>query len=175
MRKDLFATPFWEFGQVEEPCFKGFLKQCSKLDIQPKDNFNIFDYGVEGCPIKETEKILLSYAKYCVPNKEVEVSRGWINAQHPGEALLPHSHGNELVCCLYLEASESCGDLVLLDPRGGVNWLVEHEGQYSGFKGFRYKPKQYELIFFPGYLIHYVTENKSLLSRYTLAVNFNVG
>lgn len=173
-KTDLFSTPFWEFDKVFEPCTQNFLGRCSNLNIQPKENFNIFDYGVDGCPIKETEKLLLSFADICLPDHEIEISRGWVNSQRKGEALLPHSHGNELVCCLYLQVPENSGDLMLLDPRGGVNWLVEQEGNYSGFKGYRYKPKAYQLIFFPGYLLHYVTENQSEQTRYSLAVNFNV-
>jgi hypothetical protein len=112
MRKDLFTTPFWQFENVDDLCVKQFLTRCSKLDIKPSDNFNIFDYGDQGCAISETEKLLLTYANQCLPDCDIEISRGWINMQRPGEALLPHSHGNELVCCLYLDVPDNSGDLM---------------------------------------------------------------
>lgn len=174
MKKDLFATPFWVFENVKAPCTEHFLKRCAVVKPKPSNNFNIFDYGDEGCAIRETEKLLLQHAKECLPDHNIDISRGWVNTQLPGQALLPHSHGNELVCCLYLDVPENSGDLMLIDPRGGVNWIVEYEGNYSGFKGYRYTPKNYDLVFFPGYLVHYVTENQSNKVRHSLAVNFNI-
>ena len=99
-------------------------------------------------------------------------SRAWLNVNRPGKLLKVHGHGGSLMAATYyLNTPENSGDLVLIDPLGGVNfgWTVE-PGMSAG-KSKSIKPEEGKLVFFPGHVLHMVEENKSQETRFSISVN----
>lgn len=66
--------------------------------------------------------------------------------------ITPHKHGNTIgVGMLYITADENNpGNLVMMDPRGGVNWT----NQFTAFK--KIPVEEGLMIIHPGYLLHFV-------------------
>jgi hypothetical protein len=62
----------------------------------------------------------------------------------------------------------------LVDPRGGVDWDNETDGQVVGIKTKRIKATTGKLVFLPGYVLHSVEENKSNLIRVSLSTNISI-
>lgn len=110
--------------------------------------------------IKVKEKKLELMEKHYRPLAEMPLpkfaaSKGYFRF-HIGEdgiyRITPHKHGNTLgVGMLYITCDErNPGNLVMMDPRGGVNWT----NQFTAFKKVRVEPGL--MLIHPGYLIHFV-------------------
>lgn len=176
MRKDLFATPVWEYDLSFNT--QGLIKYINSLNTSPSTEFDLWEYCKPNCPLTVIKAVVEGYAKNSIselyPSATVNMDRAWVNTQYKNQGLLPHDHGVPLVGCLYLQTKDTTGDLMLIDPRGSVNWKVVEENGYSGMKAVRVTPTDGKLIFFPGYVTHYVTENHSETPRMSLAMNIHV-
>lgn len=66
--------------------------------------------------------------------------------------ITPHKHGNTIgVGMLYVTVDQrNPGNLVMMDPRGGVNWT----NQFTAFK--KIKVEEGLMLIHPGYLLHFV-------------------
>ena len=101
--------------------------------------------------------------------------RSWVNDKQFGESIKIHSHGGSLIAATYyIKTPPNCGNLILIDPLGGVNfgWTINDKGH----TGFRYKeiiPKEGKLVFFPGHLLHMTEENKSHDNRISITSNIS--
>jgi uncharacterized protein (TIGR02466 family) len=85
-----------------------------------------------------------------------------------------HDHGGVIVACVYyVKAPENSGDLLLIDPRGSVNWDWESKDGFDGAKYKRVKPKEGKLVIFPGYVLHAVDPNNSKEERVSIAINIH--
>ena len=84
----------------------------------------------------------------------------------------PHKHAQTLgVGILYTTVPErNAGNLVMLDPRGGVQW----HNQFTPFK--RVAVERGLMVIHPGYLVHFVepTDYKDSTFDYRLAVISNI-
>lgn len=101
-----------------------------------------------------------------------EVSRSWL-VQMPGHYDPPHHHAStKWTAVFYPVAEEGCGDLLLLDPRGGVVAERNDDRGYTnrGFK--RVTPKTGSLIVLPGYLMHMVEPSPNDVKRIAFATMF---
>lgn len=92
---------------------------------------------------------------------------------HAPYMIMPHRHATTFgVSVFYITASkENAGNLVLLDPRGGINWT----NQFTAFKKIRVE--EGTLVVHPGYLIHYVEPSnptKGMFYDYRLAMVSNI-
>jgi hypothetical protein len=77
--------------------------------------------------------------------------------------ITPHKHGNTIgVGMLYVTAdAQNPGNLVMMDPRGGVNWT----NQFTAFKKIRVEEGL--MLIHPGYLLHFVEpSNPDMGMRY---------
>jgi uncharacterized protein (TIGR02466 family) len=103
---------------------------------------------------------------------EYILTRGWASIQNPGENLIVHGHGGiAFAAVYYVKTPPNSGDLLLLDPRGGVNWYNESNGLNSSVIYERITPKENMLFVFPGFLLHEVETNKSSQQRMCIANN----
>jgi len=111
---------------------------------------------------------------YISPNYEkfeYQHTKGWINHNLPGQSMVLHGHGgSKITTTYYIQAEENCGDLMLVDPRGGVDWDKELDG-VNGAKFKRVKPVEGKLVIFPSYVMHSVDVNKSKNIRISLATD----
>jgi hypothetical protein len=133
------------------------------------------------------------YAKLIGANAEFDVDHSWFFVD---EDLSPHHHAHvPIVSAFYIQAendqstkrkfSSPIGDLVMLDPRGGVNLYCRppanqapgetRTGRNSTFNGsgcYNVTPGTGTILHFPGYLIHYVCQNITKNPRIVIGVNW---
>ena len=179
IRNDLWATPVWEFDTGFSGAFNSqLLSQLNSIKMDSGPDFNI--WKLNSPYLDELKKIITKVTNEAVvedipKNKRLVITRGWLNTHRTGTSLATHYHGNSTIACTYyIKAPSNCGDLLLIDPRGGVNWGWETEGEIQGIKHTRVKPKEGSLVFFPGFLLHSVEENKSQLPRISLSSNLTL-
>jgi len=161
---ELWATPVI----VAKPFDDNFLKQL-KEDVKPyiapgaPGTFNSTDiWQLPDLPetmVAVKEKMLELTSKYFpkyaeMPLAPFRASKGYFRItkkNHPYR-ITPHRHSTTFgVGVFYINTEESNpGNLVLMDPRGGINWL----NQFTAFKKIRVEEGQ--MIIHPGYLIHFV-------------------
>jgi uncharacterized protein (TIGR02466 family) len=102
----------------------------------------------------------------------VTLTRGWVNFISPGQQYNIHYHGFcPYAATYYIKAPENCGDLILIDPLAGQLNEIVNDGNVDGAKYKRLKPEEGKMVFFPGYLLHMVEENKSGQTRISLSTN----
>jgi hypothetical protein len=160
----LWATPV----VTARPFGDNFIKQL-KEDIKPllktgaEGTFNKTDlWKLPNLPqtmLEVKAKMEELTEKHYKPASEMPLppfraSKGYFRSVAPDSPyrITPHKHGNSLaVGIFYVEAEESNpGNLVMIDPRGGVNWI----NQFSAFKKIRVEEGM--MVIHPGYLIHFV-------------------
>lgn len=177
-RNDLWATPVWEVDTGFDGKFNAALmREINLIHSSPGNEFNIWEYNTP-CVSELRQKITDLVDEIVSPEipsyikKKLSLTRGWVNYHKTGESLATHSHGSTVVACsYYLKVPLNSGDLMLYDPRGGVNWGWEIEGGIVGVKHTRIKPKEGSLVIFPGFLLHSVETNRSPIPRVSLASN----
>jgi len=104
--------------------------------------------------------------------KTLKLTRGWANFIEPGKQYNIHYHGLcSYAVTYYIKVPENCGDLILIDPLAGQTNGIVNDGNVDGAKYKRLKPEEGKLVFFPGYLLHMVEENKSGQTRISLSTN----
>jgi uncharacterized protein (TIGR02466 family) len=184
-----WPTPVWE---VKTDFDKFFNERLSKELYQSKitkqkDNTNevsIF-HNIENDPsliyLPKLKQKLLEIITSCArdyfpvqfyPN--FRFTRAWCNSFQPGKLLKPHCHGSSLIAATYyIKTPENSGDLVLIDPLGGVNFGWTTEPGMSCGKSKSIKPEEGKLVFFPGYVLHMVEENKSKEPRTAISMNIS--
>lgn len=181
IRHDWWATPVWEVDTGFNTKFNdALLEEIAKCNspINPFE-FNIWDYK-SPCISAVKEKILTCAKENTVQQlppflrSNMILTRGWVNRQQPGESLGLHYHAGTLMACTYyINSPENCGDLMLVEPRGGVNWGWEQDGNVFGAKFKRIKPKEGKLVMFPAFVLHMVDINRSDQTRVSLATNIS--
>lgn len=109
--------------------------------------------------IKVKEKKLELMEKYYRPLVEMpfpvfSASKGYFRyvSESGIYRITPHKHGNTIgVGMIYITCDErNPGNLVMMDPRGGVNWT----NQFTAFKKVRVEEGL--MLIHPGYLLHFV-------------------
>jgi hypothetical protein len=109
--------------------------------------------------IKVKEKKLELMEKYYRPLVEMpfplfSASKGYFRyvTESGIYRITPHKHGNTIgVGMIYINCDErNPGNLVMMDPRGGVNWT----NQFTAFK--KVKVEEGLMLIHPGYLLHFV-------------------
>jgi len=179
IKHEWWSTPVWEIETGFDSKFNDDLL-AEMVNCKPLTNpsaFNIWDYNTP-CVLALKDKILSSVkenASEYFPSDfrfNPELTRGWVNRQHPGDTLALHSHGGALMACsYYIKSPPNCGDLMLVDPRGGVAWEWLQEGTVFGIKYKRIKPREGMMVLFPAYVLHMVELNRSQNTRISLATN----
>lgn len=178
IKHEWWSTPVWEVDTGLSGKFNAdLLRDINIIHSSPGNEFNIWNYNTESIDtLRETTlKIINDVVSEEIPSyikHKLSLKRGWVNYHRTGESLATHNHGNTtVVCTYYIKSPNNCGDLLVFDPRGGVNWGWEVEGSIVGVKHRRIKPKEGSLVIFPGFLLHSVETNKSPLPRISLSSN----
>jgi hypothetical protein len=180
IKTDMWSTPVWQIDTGFDMAFNDALlaEVAAYRDTSP----NPFDFNLWNCGsacVQELKNYTLkivkeSTYKYIAPNFtdfEFWHTRGWINCHQPGEGMPIHSHGGpKIAMTYYLKAEENAGDLLLIDPRGGVDWDSGNDG-VNGTKFARIQPQPGRLVFFPGFVMHSVEANRSSQPRISLTSN----
>ena len=107
---------------------------------------------------------------------EYVISTSWIARVEPGQYSSQHFHKNCFYSGIYYfedEYSSKCGNLIIQSPIQQLKDFNLHPTQFNEYNSddWTFVPESKRLIFFPSYLSHVVTENKSNRIRHSLAFN----
>lgn len=160
----LWSTPV----VIAKPFDDSFVKQLKEdvkylLEPGAPGTFNSTDiWRLPDLPPTMTavkEKFLELFEKHFRPLSEMPLPpfRAWkgyfrVASENGPYLQMPHKHSATLgVGVFYITAQEdNPGNLVLIDPRGGINWM----NQFTAFKKIRVE--EGTMVIHPGYLLHYV-------------------
>jgi len=153
---------------MAKPFNDKFLNQLKK-DVKPllvkgaPATFNQTDiWDLPDLPdtmLEVRDKMLELTDKYYRPMSEMPLPpfrawKGYFRRVTPDSPyrITPHKHGNSWAVGLYYinTVEENPGNLVMIDPRGGVNWT----NQFTAFK--KIKVEEGMMLIHPGYLVHFV-------------------
>ena len=94
--------------------------------------------------------------------EQIELLFGfWFNEMGPGDVTLPHNHdvdGELLSAVYYIRVPEDSGQLIL----------------YEGLGRTIITPEEGVFVFFPPYVMHEVSENRSKELRVSIGINFGI-
>ncbi len=152
---------------------KGAPGTKNQTDIWKLDNLPETMIAVRDKTMEMAEK---AFRPTCeMPLPPFRLAKGYFREVNPGSPyrIMPHRHATTFgVSVFYITVPESSpSNLVMLDPRGGINWT----NQFSAFK--KVMVEEGLLIVHPGYLIHFVEPvdpNKGMMYDYRLAMVSNI-
>jgi len=185
LRREMFITPVWEVDTGFGIDFN--VQLLNELNQYYQSGSSIDDSNIWNCItpcISKINQTILDIVKsetlgeiavnYSNPDDIVYVhSRGHMNYHLPGTGLSIHGHGgSKISATYYINAPKGCGDLLLIDPRGGVDWEKGMDG-CNGSKFNRVKPREGMLVFFPSFILHKVEENHSTEPRISLTTDIS--
>ncbi len=102
---------------------------------------------------------------YQVTNEKIVAKQYWGHIHEKNMSTREHNHLNHYASAvLYVSVPEGSGDLVFR-PK------LNH--RYHGWGSTTIKPQKGFYYFFPSYLDHYVTRNKSDNNRISFSINFD--
>ncbi len=97
---------------------------------------------------------------------EYDIKHAWINSTPPGGYVRAHLHyGVDISGVLYLQCSDDCGDLILVEPRP----MFKMTRDYTKNSDTRIRPHVGGFVLFPSWLEHEVEPNKSMINRISVA------
>jgi len=183
VRNDWWVTPVWEIQtEFDDKFNQNLLLELksfySKKTIENTKDTNIWTMN-SPC-IKKINSFIIEIVTrltydYVAPNYnkfQYQHTRGWANYILPGQAMALHGHGgSKITATYYIQSEKNCGDILLVDPRGGVDWDKEIDNNTNGAKFKRITPQTGKLIFFPSYVLHSVETNKSKEIRISLSTD----
>lgn len=183
VRNDWWVTPLWEVQTDYDEKFNNELlieinRYYKSTGANQKDS-NIWCCNTTR--INQFREDILRIVKeltydYIKPNYnefDYYPTRGWLNYLLPGQHLPLHCHGgSKISLTYYVNAPDNSGDLMLIDPRGGVDWEKGEDG-ISGTKFNRITPTAGKLVFFPSYVLHSVDVNKSKEPRISITTDIS--
>jgi len=120
----------------------------------------------------EAHKIL----QYKQDTKQICID-AWINDYGSYNISMPHQHPTADLAIVYFPyAQEGCGNLQLLNPNSKLQYVIHDEmvASWNNYNSFTWDivPKTGKVVVFPGYLIHYVKQNKLNKQRVSIAFNY---
>ena len=179
IKHEFWSTPVWEIQTGFDAKFNDTLLEESFYCQPPKDGkqFNLWDYNTPAISELRNKiiSLLIDSTTEYLPSTYAyhpKLARGWMNRQKPGESLALHDHfGTMFACTYYVKTYDGCGDLMLVDPRGGGWFNTEQEANIVGTKFKRIRPEEGKLVIFPSYVIHMVETNLSKETRISISSN----
>jgi len=148
------------------------IKDCSFTSRK-----NIWEHKDKIPAIKKLHDWMLDctsdYAKQCY-NAQYEADYfehnfGFIAYRKDGDEVLVHTHRlATIVANYYVQIGEGHGGIRLIDPRTTLGWVSLDNKHYNQYN---YVASPGEMIMFPGWVIHAVSQNKSPDLRVAIATN----
>tara|TARA_B100000131_G_C17833095_1_gene498614 strand:- start:23 stop:643 length:621 start_codon:yes stop_codon:yes gene_type:complete len=175
--EELFAIPFIKMVVQEDTS-----ELISNTDFIPgmrqwyqpeKINYRVLE------KYPNTKNILLKYIRSSVKmmgySSEVDVSTSWCTKVVKGDVGHLHRHKNSWFSALYYygDYDENCGKFILTNPLNDLTSFMSHVSSVNEFNrhSTTWLPRKNQLIIFPSYIQHGISEHLSDLIRYSLAIN----
>jgi hypothetical protein len=184
IRNDWWITPVWEVQTDFDKKFndnlllemKPFYSKKNSIGENKEPNLwalntpcikKLNQYIIETVTHLTYDYVAHNYTEY-----EWQHTRGWGNYNLPGQSMVLHGHGgSKITATYYIQTEEKSGDILLVDPRGGIDWDKEIDSNVNGAMIKRITPKPGKLVFFPSYVLHSVDVNKSKNIRISLSTD----
>lgn len=182
----MFATPIWKI-QFDDYRMMNKKILMDTLNYNADGDFVLFDMPGEG--IAEFKEKVITIGKKIAADYNINFGnmqvRGRQHVRKPLESDPPHHHPYVygMVGIYYLQAYDSCGDLLIHDPRSSVIdiWQDPYVKQTfnpnkkikSGYMTHRITPKTGKFVLFPSYAIHSVETNLSNDLRISLVIELD--
>lgn len=180
VKNEFWSTPVWEIETGFDDYFNSILTNDIAELAASGNHYNIWEhdkYSINRLKDKMFECLDATVKPY-FPNfhpYDPCILDGWANQTRPGESLVLHSHPHAiLIVTYYTKSPENSGDLIIVDPRGSVNWDWQEDLNpklVHGVNFKRIKATEGKMVIFPAYVMHMVEVNKSNESRVCVASN----
>jgi uncharacterized protein (TIGR02466 family) len=107
----------------------------------------------------------------------------WINISKTGGYNINHVHSNSILSgCFYVKTPDNCGNIVFINPIKNLihaymgYWHLMDEGKLDNsplsHMQWEISPKENNIVLFPSWLEHYVSDNESDEDRISISFNF---
>lgn len=151
----VLAKPFSDefIAQLKED-IKPVLELANRnsIDVWQLPNLPASLLAVRDKKLEIAERVFKADAEMPLP--PLRIAKGYFRHVHKDapSRITPHHHGSTLGAGIFYISvkNENAGNLVMMDPRGGVNY----NNQFSPFK--RIQIEEGLMVISPGYLVHFV-------------------
>jgi uncharacterized protein (TIGR02466 family) len=187
---NLFSSPlFIDQLELDIDSIKSFCYKMRDLS-EGRKLTNVGGWQSENLPLEEPElqvmfnEIInrvnlvhneLGFSK----NIKQKIDNSWININKRGNFNRPHIHPGAIFSgVVYINCSKDSGNINFLNPVKSHIYHIEDSivENFNGFNSQRYfqTPEVGKLLFFPGWLEHYVDPNDSDTDRVSISFNTTV-
>jgi uncharacterized protein (TIGR02466 family) len=105
-------------------------------------------------------------------SNKFEITTSWITRMMKGDSSGFHNHNNCMLSgILYLQTNKTSGDICFRNHENRRYQIYTKEGNVFNSINYRYTPVDGMILLFPSEVYHKVEENKSNITRYSLAFN----
>ena len=105
-----------------------------------------------------------------------QIQNMWGNVNRQGDINSLHVHpGADWSFCVYINTADSCGDIIIQDPRIRKDVICDHWAKKDDTPyQVSVEPAEGMLIVFPSYMMHEVESNKSTEPRISISGNIRI-
>ena len=187
----VFSTPIWtslvdDYQNINAKMLKYIQSMHEKNPMGTKHS-NVFGWHSENFDLEdETVKFFISSIKPKIkktiddmcwdPEKsQTKITNMWAIINKKGASNTRHTHYNSyLSAAYYIKAPKHCGDILFYDPRSAKVTRKPPTTKSNALNAeeVNITPQDGMIVFFPSYLHHAVSENRSDEER--IVISFNV-
>ena len=180
MLLNLFPTPVGIFNIENYEEINEDIKNILTKDYEFLEDKNFWDLKDSYPVIKKLHDIFLQksieYSKeifgFSYENKFFH-ERGWLSVREPYREVILHNHRMTCIAATYyVDVNSNSGSLDLVDPRSTLGWVSLDQKKH--YNKFTFQPSNGDMILFPGWLLHYVKQNRSDKNRISISTNISL-
>jgi uncharacterized protein (TIGR02466 family) len=192
-KEEWWPTPVWWYDIVDEVDLRLITKECydqRQIDFNGNSLSNRHGWQSQSSenlilnPDSEIKKLTKKIEEIAaeiyenfgvIKTKPKHLANFWININSKGSFNVPHVHpGSVISGVCYIKADRLSGNLNLHNrpELEFINRAYTECNNRMTFTEISYSPIQGRIIFFPGWINHSVSENKSDQDRISIAFNF---
>ena len=178
--KNLWSTPVAIFEYPDLSINEEIMAAQEIRDCNFTNRKDIWQYKDKIPAIKKLHDWMLEcsaeYAQKCYDveykPEYFEHDRGFIAYRKNGEEVLFHTHRlSTIVMNYYVQVGVGHGDIRLIDPRTTLGWISLDNKHYNQYN---HTAKPGQMIVFPGWVIHGVSQNRNPEERVAISTNIKL-
>ena len=187
----VFSTPIWtslvdDYQNINAKMLK-YIQSMHEKNPMGTTHSNVFGWHSENFDLEdETVKFFISSIKTKIkktiddmcwdPEKsQTKITNMWAIINKKGASNARHTHPNSYLSAVYyIKAPKNCGDILFYDPRSAKVTRKPPTTKSNALNSeeVNITPQDGMIVFFPSYLHHSVSENRSDEER--IVISFNV-